>query len=219
MFSPDALILNELIVALKENITRPIGGILGPNSQAEIVINHLNLSEENYSINYKEELFELELNDLIEYVPIRNSRIVEAKEVSRDILINWMKDYEIEALGAEKNSHLEKKAVNTVNRLIRGDCWVLIINDIPVSLSGFNARIKGLVQVGPVWTPPGFRNQGFSKAIVAYTLWEERKKQTEKVILFSNNPAAVKVYRTLGFQKIGYYRLALLNKPIKIIED
>lgn len=214
MFSPDEGILHELILALKENISRPVEGILGTNSQAEIVINHLKLLEENYSINYKEELFELELKNFVEYTPIKNSYAVTAKEVSRGILINWMNAYEAEALGVEENSHLRKKTEECVDRLVRGDCWVLIVNNIPVSLSAFNARIKGLVQVGPVWTPPEFRNQGFAKAVVGYSLWEERKKQTEKVILFTNEPAAIKVYRALGFEKIGYYRLALLNKPI-----
>jgi RimJ/RimL family protein N-acetyltransferase len=41
-------------------------------------------------------------------------------------------------------------------------------------------------------------------------------KGTKQAILFTDNPAAIKAYLAIGFKKIGNYRLALLEKPIKL---
>jgi predicted GNAT family acetyltransferase len=72
--------------------------------------------------------------------------------------------------------------------------------------------------VGPVWTPPEHRNKGYARLLLAYTLYQEKLKGTKQAILFTDNPAAIKAYLAIGFEKIGNYRLALLEKPIKLQE-
>jgi hypothetical protein len=51
---------------LKKNISRPIAGILGPNIQAEHVINKLGLSGGKFGINSNEGLYEINLEALNE---------------------------------------------------------------------------------------------------------------------------------------------------------
>jgi predicted GNAT family acetyltransferase len=102
--------------------------------------------------------------------------------------------------------------------MILNDAWVLLLEGTPVAFSAFNARLSDMVQVGPVWTPPEYRNQGFARRLVAYTLHQEKRKGTKKAVLFTDHPAAIKAYLAIGFEKIGHYRLALLEKPIKLQE-
>ena len=138
----------------KNNVTRPIAGILGPNAQAEYAVKNLGLSDVSLRINRKEWLYKINIATINHINISNNFNIVNAKEVSKDLLIKWMQAYEIEALGASKNSDLKKRAIAKVDRLLKNDCRILLSNKIPVSLCAFNARLEDLVQVGPVWTPP-----------------------------------------------------------------
>jgi GNAT superfamily N-acetyltransferase len=214
MFARDEKILVGLAIHLKNKAIRPIAGVLGPNNQAECVIKTLGLSHENYAVNRKEKLYEINLSDLNETQISHPFTIVEAKDISKDLLVKWMQDYEVEALGAAKDAELPKRAEIKANGLIKGNCWILMMNTVPVSLSAFNACLDDMVQVGPVWTPPEHRNQGFARLLLAHTLVKNKRKS--KALLFTDNPSAIKAYESLGFKPIGDYRLALLKKPLTL---
>ncbi|MGI9215084.1 MAG: GNAT family N-acetyltransferase, partial [Gammaproteobacteria bacterium] len=217
MHASDQTILKQLVIHLKNNITRPIAGILGSNIQAEYVIQNLGLSNANFSINRKEWLYKINIANLNEVNFPKKLDVVSAKEVSKDLLIRWMQAYDVEALGASKDSNLEKRAIEKVNRLLKNDCCILLSKGKPVSLCAFNARLEDMVQVGPVWTPPEQRNKGFAKLLLTFALFQEKIKGTKEAILFTYNPAAIKVYLSIGFKKIGDYRLALFSKnPINL---
>lgn len=212
-------ILEKLILNFKENIRRPVAGVLGPNIQAESVIENLGLSGVSFSINSNEGLYEINLKALNEPSMPEAMKVVSAQDMSKSILIEWMKNYDIEALGALNDEALEKQVQKHWNlRLKKNDSWVLVLDETPVALSAFNARFEDMVQVGPVWTPPEYRNKGFARLLLAYTLQQEKLKETKQAILFTDNPAAIKAYLAIGFKKIGNYRLALLEKPIKLQE-
>lgn len=219
MHARDNDVLEKLVLHLKKNISRPVAGILGPNIQAEHVINKLGLSGRKFGINSNEGLYEINLGALNEFNIPSNMKIISAQDVSKDILIKWMKNYAIEALGALDDEALEKQVEEHWNlRLKKNDAWVLLLDGTPVALSAFNARLSDMVQVGPVWTPPEYRNKGFARLLLAFCLHQEKLKGTKQAILFTDNPAAIKAYLAIGFKKIGNYRLALLEKPINLQE-
>jgi GrpB-like predicted nucleotidyltransferase (UPF0157 family)/predicted GNAT family acetyltransferase len=219
MHASDQTILEQLVIHLRNKTKRSIAGVLGPNIQAEYVIKNLGLSYANFSINRNEGLYGIDLETLNELDILNNFDIVSTKEVSKDLLIKWMKSYDIEALGASNDDDLEKQVEeHWNNHLQKNDSWVLLSDGTPVSLSAFNARLDDMVQIGPVWTPPEHRNKGFARLLLRYTLVQEKRKGTKKAILFTDNPAAIKAYQAIGFAKIGDYRLALLEKPIILQE-
>lgn len=208
-------ILDKLILHLKNNISRPVAGVLGSNIQAEHVIKKLGLLEVNFGINSNEGLYEINLEALNELDIPEAIKVVPAQDVPKSILTTWMKSYDVEALGVPDNDNIDAKIEEDLNRRLK-EAWVLLLNGTPVALSAFNARLEGMFQVGPVWTPPEHRNQGFARLLLAYTLHQEKLKGTKRAILFTDNPAAIKAYLAIGFKKIGNYRLALLKKPIKL---
>ncbi len=217
----DIDILTGLVHAFKEAVTRPIAGILGADEQAKTVIDELPLPDEVFATNRSEDLFALNLNKLS--LPgkfdFSKADMVDACKVDRTILTQWIKAYEIEALSSEDNEALREHVERRVNLIINGmDCWVLQIDGEAVSLSGFNAKLPDLVQIGPVWTPPEHRNQGYARALVAMTLKKAKEGGVDRAILFTDNPAASKAYEAIGFRKTALYRLALLNKPIDLKE-
>jgi predicted GNAT family acetyltransferase len=85
---------------------------------------------------------------------------------------------------------------------------------VPVCLSAFNARLDLIVQIGPVWTPSEYRNQGFARFLLNETLHMAKDEGIEKAILFSDTPAAIRAYESIGFQKTGLFRMAILKDPI-----
>jgi len=221
MQAQDQAILSALIVNFRESATRPVAGILGVDDQARTVIEELTLFDEAYATNRTEGLYVLDLDDL--FLPGKfdysSAQMVDASDVGREVLTQWTKAYEIEALGSEDNDALDKHVENCVNRTVSGtDCWTLLIEGKPVCLSGFNARLPDIVQIGPVWTPPEYRCRGYARALVALTLQKAKEQSVEKAILFTDNPAAAKAYKAIGFEEIGSYRLALLKKPLDLKE-
>lgn len=210
-------VLENLTLHLKNTQRRPVAGILGPNSQAELVIKNLGLSHASFRMNRNEELYKINLDDLNEHNLPSSMKVVPAHAVNKDILIDWLKKYNIEALGALNDETLEKHVQEHWNvRLQNNDSWVLLFDKTPVALSAFNARLEEMVQVGPVWTPPAHRNKGYARLLLAYTLQQEKLKGIKQAILFTDHPAAIKAYLAIGFKKIGYYRLALLEKPLML---
>lgn len=215
MHAKDQDVLEKLISHFKKNRRRPIAGILGPNTQAELVIHQLELSGRKFRMNRNEGLYEINLTSFNELSMPQHMKVVPVQDVPHTLLIAWMKSYAMEALGASDDQALEKEVQEHWNlRLQKKDSWVLLCDDTPVALSAFNARLTDMVQVGPVWTPPEQRNQGYARLLLAYTLYQEKRNGTKQAILFTDHPAAIKVYLAIGFEKIGYYRLALLEKPI-----
>lgn len=213
MFAPDPEILKALTASLKMQTQRPVSGVLGPDAQAEMVIKALGISQASYDVNRKEGLYQLRLDDVNAPQILPSFEVREARAITTDLLRQWMEHYDIEALGAPKDAHLQKGAVRKVERLIQGDCWILMKDNMPVSLSAFNARFEDAVQIGPVWTPPEYRNQGFARTLLAHILMIAKKQGAQQAVLFTDHPAAIKAYQAVGFEQIGDYRLALLGEP------
>lgn len=216
MQSEDDVVLSNLLRVFKINMSRPVKGVLGPIDQSKAVIESLNIPDQDFAIKKSEGLYTINLDNLI--VPsIAEDKysMIDAKQLDRIILEKWFRAYEIEALGSEDNDALDDQVKQSVDRTIQGsDRWVLIVNDNPVSLSGFNARLPDIVQIGPVWTPPEHRGKGYARALVALSLRQAMKEGAQKSVLFTDNPAAIKAYEAIGFKKTGSYLLALLKNNL-----
>jgi len=210
--APDEELLPRIASFFRGVATRPISAILGPADQAYQVIQHLSLSEREYSLNSCEGLYALKLSALSELALPQNSSVCAACEIHGGLLREWIRGYEIEALGRQDTPELETIVETRFNRFTTGtDAWALCIDQQPVSFSAFNARLPDMVQVGPVWTPPTLRNRGYARILVAETLRLARELGAIKGILFTDSPAAAKAYEAIGFRKIGSYRLAILR--------
>lgn len=216
MQAPDHDILRALVQSYRMICERPVQGILGDDAQAQIVMQELQITNLPFAVNNAEGLYALALTDLNlpEKAEAPHLSIRLTQDADSAVLTDWLTAYEIEALGAEDNEALAVHVKDRVRRTIgAADSWILCDNDTPVALCGFNARLPDIVQIGPVWTPPAHRNNGYARIIVAKALQGAANENVEKSVLFTDNPAAAKAYEAVGFQKIGAYRLALLKEP------
>ncbi len=78
-----------------------------------------------------------------------------------------------------------------------------------VSAALTNAEGRALAMVGGVYTPPEWRQRGYSRAVCS-ALCAQLLAAGKQPILYWKMPSAGRVYRTLGFRPIGTWRAVLL---------
>lgn len=212
-------VLSDLLQAFKAAVSRPIAGVLGVNDQADQVIQELGVSDAPFALNTNALLYSLDLTQLT--LPTNRHgnayRMVGIDAIDRTLLTRWIRSFEIEALQREDDDALTLHVADSVDKMLAsGNNWALLVDDNPVCLSGFNASLSDIVQIGPVWTPPEHRSNGYARTLLALTLAQARERGVKEAILFTDVPAAAKAYEAVGFQHIGYYRLAILKQPVML---
>ncbi len=212
-------ILTEVIKISK----LPVVGFIGPDDQVMQAKRILDLPASEMRHDEAEGLYSLDLKDLI--VPeILNQPNISWRRAAKDdldLLTRWLVAMNVETLGKVDTPDLHRNRRASVERIINsGSTWILKVDGIPVSTSGFNADIVSspgvrIVQIGGVFTPLKLRRRGFARAIVAASLLDAKAEAATKAILFTgeSNYPAQKAYAAIGFQRIGTYRLAFLKKP------
>jgi len=90
---------------------------------------------------------------------------------------------------------------------------VLFKDGVPVSMTGFNAELPEIVQVGGVFTPPALRSRGFARIALAMHLLEVSVDGVSQAVLSAANEAAARAYVALGFERSGSFAIAIYEDP------
>jgi predicted GNAT family acetyltransferase len=199
---------------------RPIGGLIGPSDQVDVVKETLDVAESNLQMDETEKLYSLKLDELI--VPgDLDSGVVQGRRMEPqdlELLTRWRVAYALEALGEEDTPRLRERTRASMERSLKEQrTWVLEHRGEPVACSSFNTAIKEAVQIGGVWTPPELRSRGYGRAVVAASLLDARAEGVTTAILFTpeDNIPAQKAYEALGFRHIDSYRIVLFRSPLE----
>lgn len=199
---------------------RPVGGLIGPSDQVDVVKETLDVAESNLQMDETEKLYSLKLDGLI--VPgDLDSGVVQGRRMEPqdlELLTRWRVAYALEALGEQDTPRLRERTRASMERSLKEQrTWVLEHRGEPVACSSFNTAIKEAVQVGGVWTPPELRSRGYGRAVVATSLLDARAEGVTTAILFTpeDNIPAQKAYQALGFRHIGSYRIVLFGSPLE----
>ena len=231
-------VLNKLLRHLGEKC-RMIGGVRGHEEEAAVVVQLLQtaypqLCDPSYwACNAGDIFMELHLSDSIMDFPTdARCRHVLPKDVPEETMISWLSDFETSTLGYEEaNIPRIKSRIDAYvqydpdsplhSPAARPRAWVLVDeNNVPVSIAGMSCRIDGVVQIGPVYTPPEHRRKGYARTILAKLLQEEyRHGWTQQAVLMADDPYAIRCYEAVGFRTTGHYRIALLQNPLSLGEN
>ena len=198
---------------------RPIEGVIGPNEQAQAVLNALKITPQTTKMDEPEKLYRLHLADLKVPPQFQHGqwRGRQAEASDSDLMTRWRVGYALEALGDTDSAQLwQQIRTNLQKTIAEGTIWILEENGRPVSSTGFNTTTAEAVQVGGVWTPPELRSRGYGRGAVAASLLAVREQGVETAVLFTGeeNIPAQKAYEALGFRHIGDYRITLLKEPL-----
>ena len=66
------------------------------------------------------------------------------------------------------------------------------------------------------FVPLSERGKGYGRKVVEGLLAEARENGAHKAILFAAGETASKIYESIGFERIGDYRVALFETPEKV---
>jgi uncharacterized protein len=207
---------------------RPVTGLTGPLEQVKTARVALGVRTATATTESDEWLYALDLSDLITPSVLLHEIVVCRPPLKEEIatLREWRFDYDVETLGSSASDETRRRSTDYLERqLADGNVWVAVENDRPVSLSGINATLPDIVQLGPIYTPPELRGRGYAKVAVAGTLIAVRERGVSRSVLFTDNPSAARSYEAVGFRRWGimawfknqrscYTPTLLLTQPI-----
>jgi GNAT superfamily N-acetyltransferase len=190
---------------------RPVlTGCLGETRQVRAFLTAAGLNDVPTLINDDEPAFRLELADL-KLPQADGGELVPISAVPRELAVQWRTDYHIEVLGASASKAAELAEADITSYIERDSHRALLINGQPVAMTGFNATLPSVVQIGGVYTPPDLRGRGHARLALALHLQEARARGVTKSVLFAASTAAVRSYMSLGYQRAGEFSLVLFD--------
>jgi predicted GNAT family acetyltransferase len=195
---------------------RPMAGLIGPAGQVAVAVEGLGLAGAETRLDESEYLYALDLAVLVVPPALQSGQVRGRRMEARDLdeVTRWRVDFGVESLGEEPGPELQARTRAGVERsLAEGRIWVLEQGGRLVATSAFNTAIAEAVQVGGVWTPRPLRSRGYGRAAVAASLLDARAEGATLAILFTGegNLPARRAYTSLGFRRVGDYRLLLLK--------
>jgi len=81
------------------------------------------------------------------------------------------------------------------------------VDGSPVAWAAHSAVIGAMARIGPVYTPPPLRGNGYGAAVTAAAVRSAQAAGARDVVLFTDaaNPTSNGVYRRLGFVERGHF--------------
>ncbi|MDJ1006545.1 MAG: GNAT family N-acetyltransferase [Paracoccaceae bacterium] len=184
-------------------------GVIGPTEEVRPFLDASGLTGCPAKLDADEPQFELVLSEMV--VPEGPGALAPLAEIDRAIAVDWRTAYLIETLG-EPASKARATAEADIDRYVAADSHrALVVDGVPVAMTGINAALPEIVQIGGVWTPPELRGRGHARRAVALHLDEVRAGGVRSATLFASGLAAVRAYRSLGFSRIGSFSLVIFT--------
>jgi GNAT superfamily N-acetyltransferase len=193
---------------------RPITGLAGPVGQVPVARAALGREDAPTKVDGADWMYGLDLADLVVPAALARGDVTcrPPKPEERETLCEWRIAYDIELLGASDTPEARRYSAEFLDRQIaESNAWVLLDRGQLVSLSGFNAALPDMVQLGGIYTPPSLRGRGYAKAAVAGSLLAARQRGAARAVLFTSTASAARSYEGIGFRRAGDYCLVLFG--------
>ncbi|MDO5613115.1 MAG: N-acetyltransferase [Paracoccus sp. (in: a-proteobacteria)] len=191
-----------------------VTGVIGAEDQVQAARAVLALNGP-VTLDRGEPAFALHLNDLI----LPDCTGLDLRGITSadlPLLYGWNADYRVEILGDDPATAQRLARANIDTYAAEQSHRILWHGDQPVALTGFNARLPNLVQIGGVYTPPPLRGCGYARAAVALHLAQARGQGVSRAFLFAASDMAARAYTGIGFRPAGRVRLLILAQPHNI---
>jgi GNAT superfamily N-acetyltransferase len=122
-----------------------------------------------------------------------------AGTTDKDLLVAWVEAFNDE-IGEPGGNAPERVA----DRLGYGGLTLWEIDGAPVSVAGHTRPTGGMVRIGPVYTPPDSRREGYAGAVTAAVSRAALDAGARDVLLFTDlsNPTSNGIYQRLGFEPV-----------------
>ncbi len=221
VFSIDCLVIPALVKVWRDYLRhrpREVECILGPFQDVSALLKAAAIDGGMlHGGGEPSRLFSLDLRQLVipQASENRETLVRRAQMQDLDLLTAWRHDFNVEVNGFVPGQKTYDKAKEEIARRIKDkDIFVLEEDGETVSFCASGGFLKDWTHVGPVWTPPEKRNRGYAKGVVAGALDRLRQEGLTHATLFVSRADAERVYRAVGFSKIGEWCFDVLKKPV-----
>ena len=131
-------------------------------------------------------------------------QFIKATDTYEDIILQWGKEFVLEALPEKPLEIIEQSLENRKGDIKEGRIFLLIDNNLPVSMARKAGKSPNGIAVNLVYTPPPLRRKGYATECVAKLsnfLLEEGNKYC---FLFTDlsNPTSNSIYQKIGYQPV-----------------
>ena len=126
------------------------------------------------------------------------------REDERALAIGWLDAFVREALPDEATDEPSDAILGRRLADPDGDVRFWDVDGAPVSLASFGQRTPNGIRVGPVYTPPGLRGNGYASALVGQ-MTAELLGLHRYCFLFTDlaNPTANGIYQRIGYEAVS----------------
>ncbi|WP_368039891.1 GNAT family N-acetyltransferase [Ruegeria atlantica] len=203
---------DELSQAIRLIRGRKLFGIAAEATQARRVMRLAGWEGRPATLNSDEPGFTLDLDQIV-MPDVTGADLVPLGHLDRNISEGWRQSYLIEAMDFDAERAHEQAKTDIAAYIERDSHRALLMDGQPVAMTGFNARLPEVVQIGGVYTPPGLRGSGYARLAVALHLQEAHRNGAARAVLFAASDAAARAYIAIGFRPAGHYSLILFKNP------
>ncbi|MGN9845348.1 GNAT family N-acetyltransferase [Nonomuraea sp. H19] len=118
------------------------------------------------------------------------------------LLVSWY-----QAFGDEVGMGEGDVAERVAHRLAGRQLFLWEAGGAPVSLAGLSPAAGGVCRIGPVYTPPSCRRNGYGAAVTAYASQIGLAERCRQVVLFTDldNPTSNAIYQAIGYEPVSDY--------------
>lgn len=202
----------ELVDAIALIRGRALFGLAAEATQARRIMRLAGWEGRPATLNNDEPAFSLDLDHLV-LPDATGAALVRLVELDSATAEMWRRDYLIEAMNFTPDRARKQAAEDYLTYVGRDSHRVLLIDGHPVAMTGFNARLPEVVQIGGVYTPPELRGHGYARLALALHLREAKQSGASRAVLFAATGAAAQAYIAIGFKPAGRFSLILFTNP------
>ena len=209
-FTTDAAAAAASAVLRGQEVT----GIIGPQAAARALEAGLGLTGAPRHLDHDEPHFLLDLAQL--HLTDGPGVLVPLQDAPAGIIKSWMLDYQLGTLNTPP-ARAQPLVEEAYGRMVPHNSHrVLMQGDQPLAMTGFNATLPEIVQIGGVYTPPALRGRGHARRAVALHLAEAAATGVQRATLFSASDMAARAYLAIGFAPVGTWTLLLFDGPQRV---
>jgi predicted GNAT family acetyltransferase len=203
---PHRLILSEVddpaaIARIVEDTLDPrLPGVLGPSEPARAFVETWGASGGRPArLAISERIYRLARVRPPAPVPGR-ARVATAAD--RELVVAWTEGFMLDAFGEADPAEVAA----TADRWLAGNERILQLweDGEPVSLAGVGGATPNGIRIGPVYTPPAARRQGYASALVAAVSQAQLDAGRRFCFLFTDlaNPTSNRIYQAIGYEPV-----------------
>ncbi|WP_171100787.1 GNAT family N-acetyltransferase [Ruegeria sp. HKCCD7255] len=188
-------------------------GMTGVAPQVQLTLDALGLGGADYRLFDDEPLYRIDLQTAPDCAAPARTLI----PTDAPLIEAWFADYFADT-GQAHGEEAQTMAVARFQSELQGQRTIVLLEqDKPVAMAAVNASVADQIQVGGVFVPRHDRTRGLGRQVTLALMKRARSQGARWAILFANNPPAARVYEAIGFQQVGWYRIALLQNPEQVM--